>query len=290
MKLKTKAIMATALLMSLLTMAGCGFSINVTLPPDSETATPAQTEAAVSQPPALSPETSSIAQTTPEPSSDELYVFQITATVNDVRQLKGGGVCEFKFSRAKFQGTSAAVALANKAFDDAEARFKNRMKDAIADYCDDETDAQYYFTQECKAVHEKGGTVSFIISERWFMGGVSNSSIEGHTFDFKTLERELKIGDIMIGLKADVQKALENELYEWYRAVNGTAMADADFAENREYIAQQSGPDANFYLDPDGVHVFFMPYILPATQDGVDLLFPWTMSELVGRGEWSPIY
>ena len=156
----------------------------------------------------------------------------------------------------------------HRVYAQAEAAYRSEMEGIIADYGGEEypyEDTRFY-EQLCACTYQSGGVFSFVLHMEWFMGGVHNSSATGHTFDFN-LGRELKIGDVLKGNDAQITAALENEFAAWYEEEMGEAEKAA--------VREQSGPDANFYLAEDGVHIFYMPYVVPATQNGADILIPW---------------
>ena len=207
------------------------------------------------------------------------YSYEIHTALEKTHTDPGGGVIEFQFSRPFFAETSPLAKTANQVYDQAEAEYRSRMEEVVADYGGDPYpygDVRYS-TLLCTTSYEADGVVSFVLHGEWMMGGVHNSWDIGHTFDFN-LGRELKLRDLLQGTDAQITAALENAFYEWYKQEEGSEFSGDEFDKNE--IKKQSGPDANFYLDKDGVHVFYEPYVIPATQNGVDILFPWT-SELV---------
>lgn len=107
------------------------------------------------------------------------------------------------------------------------------------------------------------------------MGGVHNGWKKGYTFDF-VLGRELKISDIFCENEEQLKTILANKFYDWLESE--TEIANELFNANKERILEQSGLDANFYLAEDGVHVFYEPYTIPATQNGIDILIPYVYS------------
>lgn len=185
----------------------------------------------------------------------------------------------FQFSRPFFEETSPLAKAANRAYAKAERDFATERKQAEVDSADlpiweegnFDPDAPLYYKELTETTYEAQGVVSFATVGEWFMGGVSNSWRTGHTFDFN-LGRELKINSVLRGDNAQVTAALEGEFYAWYAAERGDKALGDTFKAS---VTEQSGPDANFYLAEDGVHVCYRPYTVPATQGGVELLIPW---------------
>lgn len=204
------------------------------------------------------------------PATPAAYEYEIRMAVDDAAAFEGGKIL-FKFSRPFFEETSALAKTANGAYAREEAAFREKMRDTI----DDTAEIMYgdwNYTELSGASYEADGVASFTTTGDWYMGGVHNSWITGHTFDFNR-GRELKIGDVLQGDAAQITDALA-ALF-WAR--EGEADRNAD---NEEEVRGQSGPDANFYLAADGVHVFYEPYVIPATQNGVDILIPWTSERI----------
>jgi len=216
-------------------------------------------------------------KTTPEPPTETTlqpaYSYQIQTIVEETR-----GNIKFEFSRPVFAGTSPLVGTANAAYDQMEAEYKSRMEEAAADYAEEAGSDPWNFTEHSRLIYERHGVLSFVTEGDWFMGGVHNSWIAGHTFDFN-LGRELKIADFLQGDDADITAALVDA---FKGAIDEMDVPGYDYPDAWE----QSGPDANFYLAEDGVHVFYMPYVVPATQNGVDVFIPW-FSRLMKR-EYNP--
>jgi len=211
------------------------------------------------------------------------YAYEIRTTVDTSPYGIRNPV--YQFSRPFFDETSALAREANQVYAKAEAEFTAEMKQANADNADlyvweeeyFDPGAPLYYKELTESAYEADGMVSFTTTGEWFMGGVSNFWITGHTFDFN-LGRELKITDVLRGDSAQVTAALEGEFYAWYAAERGDRELGDIFKAN---VTEQSGPAANFYLAGDGVHVCYRPYTVPATQGGVELLIPWG-SALVG--------
>ena len=206
--------------------------------------------------------------TAPGPAAPGDYSYVIRPTYDSYPP--GVGNPLFQFTRPFFQATSELANAANDVYGKMQSAYTAKMEEAMAGYGNEPGSKDYYYTELTERTYEKSGVVSFATKGEWFMGGVSNSWITGHTFDFN-LGRELSIADLLEG--DDITAALENAFYAWYAGEGEDPAQLADF--ERAGIAEQSGPDANFYLADDGVHVFYEPYTVPATQDGVDILFPW---------------
>ena len=212
-------------------------------------------------------QTTTASTTTPEITQGPAYEYAIRTTLEE-EKLFDMGVIQFQFSRPFFEETSPLAATANAVYAQMEAAFREKAQGII----DETIEIQYSpwnYTELSEASYEANGVVSFTTTGDWYMGGVHNSWITGHTFDFDR-DRELKLGDVLNGDNAQITEALVSLFFEQ------TGSEETDDSD----VRAQSGPDANFYLAEDGVHVFYMPYVIPATQDGVDILIPWA-SELV---------
>ena len=261
---RTLSLLFAALL--LLAFAACG---KVSLAPAEKTVP--QTEETAAE---TTSETAANTETMADKQS-AAYSYEIRTALDKKHTAPGGSVIEFKFSRPVFAETSPFAKTANQVYDQAEAEYRSRMEEVIADYGGEPYpygDTRYS-TLLCTTSYEANGVVSFVLHGEWMMGGVHNSWDIGHTFDFNQ-GRELKIRDLLQGTDAEITAALENAFYEWYKQEEGTDFSGDEFDKNE--IKKQSGPNANFYLAKDGVHVFYEPYVIPATQNGVDILFPWT--------------
>jgi len=226
--------------------------------------------ACVKKAPAPGPtEPVTVSQTVPA----ALYAYGLRATIDTSADDDGRPI--FMFSRPFFEEFSALAKTANAIYARMEENFIVTMEENAEEPSDPEF--PLYFKALTEPTYMTDGVVSFTTSGEWFMGGVSNSWSTGHTFDFN-LRRELKIADVLHGDGAQIAAALESAFFAWVEAEGGSVDELADF--ELEGIREQCGPDANFYLAEEGVHVFFEPYTVPATQDGVDVFFPWG-SELV---------
>jgi len=190
------------------------------------------------------------------PAQPAAYAYEIQTTVDE-----NEGIL-FQFSRPVFSGSSPLAATANQVYDRMEADYKDKMNAEAPN----PTDEPWNYTELSELSYEADGVLSFTTQGDWFMGGVHNSWVTGHTFDFN-LGRELKIADFLRGDEEEIRMALVDAFVR--EVVRSIQMSDMDDA------FEQSGADANFYLAHDGVHVFYMPYVVPATQDGVDVLIPW---------------
>jgi len=197
------------------------------------------------------------------------YGWEIQLTVEAPRD----GIL-FWFSRPVFAGSSPLVETANQVYDKMEADYKDKMNTGEANLTED----PWNYTELSELSYEADGIFSFVTKGDWFMGGVHNSWITGHTFDFN-LGRELKIADFLRGDDEEIRLAL---VHAFKGEIGDMDVPGYDYPDAWE----QSGPDANFYLADDGLHVFYMPYVVPATQDGVDVLIPWA-SYLMKR-EYNP--
>lgn len=184
------------------------------------------------------------------------YEIQTTVDEND-------GIL-FQFSRPVFSGASPLVETANQVYDKMEAGFKDKMSAEA-----NPTDEPWNYTELSALSYEADGVLSFTTQGDWWMGGVHNSWTTGHTFDFN-LGRELKIADFLQGDEEEIRAALVRA-FATEMEMGDVDVRYYDFPDAEE----QSGPDANFYLAEDGVHVFYMPYVVPATQNGVDVFIPW---------------
>jgi len=220
--------------------------------------------------PVPAPTTTAEPTTAPGPAAPGEYSYVIRPTYDS--SPPGVGNPLFQFTRPFFQATSELANAANDVYSKMEAEFTAKMEEAKAGYGNEPGSKDYIYTELTERSYEKDGVVSFVTKSEWFMGGVSNAWITGHTFDFN-LGRELKIADVLHGDDAEIAQALESRFYAWYAGEGEDPAQLADF--ERTGIAEQSGPDANFYLAGDGVHVFFEPYTVPATQSGIDILIPW---------------
>jgi len=197
--------------------------------------------------------------TTDVPTQAAAYGYEIQTMVDE-----NDGIL-FQFSRPVFAGASPLVETANQVYDKMEADYKDKMSAEA-----NPTDEPWNYTELSALSYAADGVLSFTTNGDWFMGGVHNSWTTGHTFDFN-LGRELKIADFLRGDEEEIRAAL---VEAFAREISDSDEDDLTDAE------EQSGPDANFYLAKDGVHVFYMPYVVPATQNGVDVLIPWA-SELM---------
>jgi hypothetical protein len=190
----------------------------------------------------------------------------------------------FVFSRPLFEGTHGLVTVINKIYDEAEKEFSSETVESDWEtsefdyYRDPDYPCRYKVLSDC--TYEKDDIVSFTSNYDWYMGGVHNSWKEGHTFDF-ALGRELKIGDILIGDESQITATLEKEFSKWFEETEKSKLEDIFDSKERRVIAEQSGAEANFYLAEDGVHIFYSPYVLSATQNGVDILIPWERTDLL---------
>jgi len=202
------------------------------------------------------------------PTQAAAYGYEIQTAVEETR-----GNIGFKFTRPVFSGTSPLVEAANRVYNQMEAEYKTKMEDEPGD--ENGPIAPWNYTELSGCTYDRGGVLSFTTDGDWFMGGVHNSWITGHTFDFN-LGRALKIADFLEGDDAQITAALVD-------AFSRDAAGEDDLTD----VEAQSGPDANFYLAGDGVHVFYMPYVVPATQNGVDVLIPWK-SELIKQAYRAP--
>ena len=205
------------------------------------------------------------------------YAYEIRTTIDTAPY----GIRKpiYQFSRPFFEETSALARAANKVYAGAEADFTEEMVKNQIDIEDlyvweegnFDSASPLYDKELTESTYEKDGVVSFVTAGEWFMGGVSNFWRTGHTFDFNR-GRELKIADVLRGDEAQAAAALEGEFYAWYAAERGDKALGDTFKAS---VTEQSGPDANFYLAEDGVHISYRPYTVPATQGGVDILILW---------------
>jgi len=205
---------------------------------------------------------------------DPGYHYTIITTIDQTYDFAQNCTVHFKFSRPVFSGSSPLVDAANAAFDQAESDYKSKMQQAMPSSSDMVgINEDQYFTETTSCTFEFNLVVSFVLHMSWWMGGVENSSNTGFTFDFAQ-NKQLKIADILYGTDDQIQQALVDAVYYQYIYQHlGDGSAGA--------FASQSGPDADFYLVYDGVHVFYQPYTINATQDGIDILLPWSRTDLV---------
>jgi len=200
------------------------------------------------------------------------YSYTIQTTVNESYPFSQDCTITFEFSRPVFEGASSLVAVANQAFDKAEADYKARMQSLIPGNDDFGSDGprnqDWNFTELSQCTYETNGVVSFTLDMDWWMGGVHNSDRTGFTFDINRGER-LAVGDFLTGTDSEIQMALVNAFNTWYMTL-GTGEPPSSVEE--ENIVSQSDSDADFYLSDDGVHILYGTYVIPATQDGLDFL------------------
>ena len=242
-----------------------------------------------------------VATATPEPTIDAyttepaesnavespgVYSYEIKTTVDELFTSTQNAVVEFKYSRPVFTETSELAKTVNMIYDQAEIAYKNKMnslKTGFSDIPPDESGNSEFYTEICETTYEKNGIISFTSTEDWWIGGVQTRNITGHTFDFK-LGRELKISDIIYGDETQITDTLINEFYNWLKQnenLDSAYIDDIDIDNMiKDDIKKQSGPDAKFYLTEEGLHIFYY-YVLPAHQGGIDVLIPWTRTDIL---------
>ncbi len=206
------------------------------------------------------------------------YKYEIkTVIYEDYKNSKGS--IKFEFSKPIFEDDSMLSEKINEVYNKIEAEYKSEIKKIKEDYIPlpDNKKYPWYYTEISEVTYEKKGIVSFILITDWYMGGVYNSMKYGNTFDFNS-GSELKINDILYGNESEIKATLENEFYKWYLDTHGFEF-DPEIEGN--YVTEQSGLDANFFLAEDGVHIFYEPYTVSATQGGIDILIPWTNTDLI---------
>jgi len=223
-----------------------------------------------------------------EAKSNDLYSYEIKMTADN--SSSGSRKVIYKFSRPVFEETSSLAKIINNIYMKKEKDFVNDMNeagDSVPKEALSDPEYPHHHTELTECTYEKDGIVSFVTNGDWFMGGVHNSWKTGHTFDF-VLGRELKITDILLGNESQIKAALEKEFYKWFSSDIGKPKLTLNDIKKEylddmeiEGISKQSGADANFYLADDGVHIFYEPYTISATQNGVDILIPWTRTELI---------
>ena len=209
------------------------------------------------------------------------YRYEIEITLNN--SPSDGKFPIYTFSRPVFEETSELAKLINQIFIQKQNALYDEMKKeekAYESFPDDigwDINNPWTHTELSECSFERLGIISFTLNGEWYMGGVRNGWKVGYTFDFN-LGRELKIADVLFGSETQITATLEKEFNAWYERSYGFKLED-EYSKNR--IKEQSGSDANFYLSKDGVHIFYEPYTVSGTQNGIDILIPWTRTELV---------
>jgi len=220
-----------------------------------------------------------------EITSDEKMAYSYKIDTSFDNSSSNGRNPILTFSRPVFEETSELAKEINQIYAELEKPIIDKMmlnNGPIPDEVKLLPDYPWHYTELSECTYEKSGIVSFVLNGDWYMGGVQNSWKIGHTFDF-TLGRELKINDVLRGDESQITAALENEFYNWYKKENGYEISENSGKDN---LKKESGLDTNFYLAGDGLHVIYIPHIATLIQNGIDILIPWTRTDLV-RPQWT---
>lgn len=125
----------------------------------------------------------------------------------------------------------------------------------------------YGFEFSAEVTYQQDGLISLLWSQYSFLGGAHGyTAYDGETYDLNTGE-PLSLGDLL-DMKDDKAYELVEQRYQGVLQVH-----PEDFSENASQFVSEHIREIEYYLDADGVNVFFQVYdVAPYAAGRIDII------------------
>jgi hypothetical protein len=200
----------------------------------------------------------------------------------EIKSDNGTLLCVIAYSRPVFTGNSKASKKIERTYAKEEKAMRkdaNQLKKkAEAEYvrageAGEKFIGPAYYQVNAAKTYEKHDVISFVSrGSKFEFGAHPGNWIEGDTFDLKTGDR-LRIDDVLNVNKNNAADIISREF--------GLVFGSKLNKNNREYMLEQSGLNAVFALQEDGVHIYYNEDTISHAFGIPDLIIPYTRTDLV---------
>ncbi len=171
---------------------------------------------------------------------------------------------DFHYQLIKIKGSSSVKKKINNKLNKDYNKFVNENWSTfksilVEDYNNNRDTSDYICYKDSKVKYQSNKYYSIKFEEKWYVGGIYNSTRSGKVFSKKT-GKELKITSFAKGKSSTIKKKL---IKAFLNRVNGT---ESEYPEAVKTIKNTSISSLKFYITKKKIYIFFKCYELEMGQ------------------------